>query len=92
MKSQIKLTSKQYKALKPLERHLNRAYYGQYTIGLNNDDAELGFSIYNEIYNTKERSYSCARCRLRIFRELGKLYFSYKNKSNKDDGKQEETI
>lgn len=79
------MTKKEIKArLKPLERYLYTAKHADYIYGMTLSESKELFNIYNQVFNRDEKSFACAKCRIRI----AKLLFDYvnkaKNKRNND--------
>ena len=73
-------TETDYEALKPLESHLNRGYFGKYYYALRRPDFNKLVEIYRSLGFTQTMDYSCGRCILTLTTTLGKLYFEYKKK------------
>lgn len=62
--------------------HLTRAVKGNYVYNMLLTEAIQLFDVYNEVFNKKEKSTGCSRCRLNIAKALGKLYFDYQKTNN----------
>lgn len=87
----IKLTNKQYSTLKPYEKHLSNAVYGDYLYGVTLSIVSVITDVYNEVYKKKESVTNCSKCRLRIFKAVGKLYFEhYKELSDRMENARKE--
>lgn len=74
----MKLTDRQYRKLKEYEKTLNRAYYGNYIYAVTHGENEALTAIYNEVFNKHEQPSNCNKCRLKLIRMLGELYFKAK--------------
>lgn len=74
----MKLTAKEYTKLNEYERQLQRAYYGNYIFGMTHGENEALTAIYNEVFNKHEQPSNCNKCRLKLIRMLGELYFKAK--------------
>lgn len=74
----MKLNDRQYRKLKEYEKQLQRAYYGNYIYAVTHGENEALTAIYNEVFNKHENPSNCNKCRLRLIRTLGELYFKYK--------------
>lgn len=82
------LNNEQYERLLKYEKHLNRAYNGNYVYNMLKSEAEEIFQIYNEVFLKNEKSTGCTRCRLNVCKLLGNQYFKYKTKNNIQKPKQ----
>ncbi|MBQ2176172.1 MAG: hypothetical protein II453_14295 [Alphaproteobacteria bacterium] len=73
-------TETDYEALKPLESHLQRGYFGHYYYALRRPDFNRLVEIYRSLGGTQTMDYSCGRCILTLTSTLGRVYFEYKKK------------
>ena len=71
----IQLTTKQKKILKKYENYLTTAYKSDYIRGLTQSDAMILSDIYGELGFTKP-NLTCAACKLKLCRDLGRIYFA----------------
>ena len=62
---------------------IRTAYKSQYVTGLTTKEADTLFKIYNRVFSTNEKSSGCGTCRLKVCRELGRLYFEQQNNETK---------
>lgn len=67
------------KELEPYKRFLYTAYNAQYVYGMTINDAEKVFDVYNKMFNTNEKSFSCGHCRIRICSALYKKIYVTEN-------------
>ena len=66
--------------MQPYERFFVQAVEGNYLMGLSTAHAQEIFRIYADIYPDRNQpTATCGQCRLRVCRELGKVYFDFKN-------------
>lgn len=71
-------TNEDYEALKPIESHLQRGYFGRYYYALRRPDFNKLVEIYRSLGGTQAMDYSCGRCILTLTSTLGRVYFDYK--------------
>ncbi len=80
-----KLGKVYFKKLSKFEKHLSRGYKGDYTYGVMQSDFDDMYKIYQELGGTERFRYTCGSCILRLTKELGKIYFEYKENEEKDE-------
>lgn len=81
------ITIKQYNELKPLFRYLYTAKNADYVVGITNAESQKLFQLYNEIFNKKESTTQCTRCRIRICKLLYSVYIEKEQSLNKTSTK-----
>lgn len=78
----MKLTEEQHEKLKKYEKHLRRAFYGNYIYAFWREDFDALHKIYKETGGRDRINYSCSTCNLVMLKFLGKLYFDWKPDEN----------
>lgn len=78
----MKLTEEQHEKLKKYEKHLRRAFYGNYIYAFWREDFDALHKIYKETGGRDRINYSCSTCNLVMLKFLGKLYFDCKPDEN----------
>lgn len=78
----MKLTEEQHEKLKKYEKHLRRAFYGNYIYAFWREDFDALHKLYKETGGRDRINYSCSTCNLVMLKFLGKLYFEWKPDEN----------
>lgn len=74
------LTKEQYEKLLPYEHHFFTAINGDYARSVTTEGFQIINSVYKEIYGRDSGLVTgCNRCRLRGLKEIGKLFYEYKD-------------
>ena len=73
----MQMTEEVYQRLKPFEKHLRRAYYGNYLYGINKADYDIIFAAYRELGGKEGLWYTCNVCLLKLLKIMGGLYYPY---------------
>lgn len=75
------MTKKQYETLKQYEKHLSTAVKCDYARNLTVAGLKEMEEVYREIFHRDGGLESgCSRCRLRGLKDLGRVYYEYKDK------------
>lgn len=74
------ISREQFEKLAKYEQHLYTAVYGDYARNVTMEGFQVLDAIYKEVYGRDGGMTSgCGRCRLRGLKDLGRLYYEYKN-------------